>query len=418
MKNIDKLSAYLSLESSDILLGTLVLQGKDIYFKLSDEYLNEVRPFKNNSLDLSPFKIKHTSEIQQAKQFPFDGLFGLFSDSLPDAWGTLLLDRHLLAQRIYEPLNPLTRLAYVGRSGMGAIRYEPILEQREKDDFLIDLSRFQKESEKIIDGGHSKIVDEFYRLSGFSGGARPKINVGIHAKTGKIIPFSNQLPKNFQHWLIKFQSRYDVGEIAKVEYAYYLLATRSGITMAPSKLLSGRNNEVFFATQRFDRIYNNRLHLHSLAGLLHDNFTSSSLDYGHLMNVAFHLSRDRRVYTSILRVLTFNVLYGNQDDHSKNFSFIMDQNRNWQLAPFYDLTYSPSPYNYHSLSIDNKYQHINLKDVEKLGQHFGVSNIKEIISEVVDVSMTWRKTARELGIRPATIKKIEKTIEKNRGILP
>ena len=416
MKNIGKLNVFLSLEGDDIHLGTLVLQGKDVYFKISESYLKNNQPFDNDRLHLSPFKIKHNADIQQTGYFPFDGLFGLFADSLPDAWGKLLLDRYLVSKGIANQLNPLTRLAYVGNEGAGALRYEPVVEHEQEADFWIDLSLFQQESEKIIAGEDSLIVDKFYQLSGVSGGARPKINVGFHPKTGEIIPYNNSLPAGFEHWLVKFHSRYDADEVAKVEYAYYLLALKSGIQMAPSRLFKGQNNEAFFATRRFDRIKNQKLHLHSLAGLLHDDFDRSSLDYGHLLDAAFYLTKDRRVYEEILRGLTFNVLYGNQDDHSKNFSFLMNKEKKWSLAPLYDLTYSPSPYDYHALSVSGKYQHIQLRDVKKLGEYFGIRKTEKIIQEVLEVSLEWQKTAGELEIKPLVVHQIENFIEKHRKL--
>lgn len=407
----DKLNVFLDIEETKLKLGTLVYKDKAIYFKLSEEYLSVFSPLTEQRLLLSPYKMKHSREIQTTEYNPFDGLFGLFADSLPDAWGKLLLDRFLKSKRKENTLdNPLARLSYVGTSGFGALRYEPYDEVSETANFSPDLDLFNEESKKIIIGEESTVIDNFYRLGGTSGGARPKINIGYNVQTKEIVQFQEQLPQDFEPWMVKFPSQYDLPDISHIEYAYHELAKKCGIEVTEATLLKSGENKFFFATKRFDRNKNKRFHVHSLAGLLHDNFTQSSLDYGHLIDVAFFLEKDIGVYEQLFRRLIFNIIFCNQDDHSKNFSFLMTQQGKWRLAPAYDLTFSPSVYNFHSLSVAGNYHNVTMKNVQDLANHFEFKGIDLLIDELITVSSEWRKIAAEAGVSENSVKEIESKI--------
>jgi len=137
-----------------------------------------------------------------------------------------------------------------------------------------------------------------------------------------------------------------------------------------SVLFKSRKGDFFFGSKRFDRIKNEKVHLHSAAGLLHDNFRMSTLDYGHLMDCAFTLEKDFNAYSKILKLATFNVLAQNRDDHSKNFSFLMDKNGKWKFAPAYDLTFSNSSYGIHSTTVAGESKNPNLNHLGELAKHF------------------------------------------------
>ncbi len=159
------------------------------------------------------------------------------------------------------------------------------------------------------------------------------------------------LPDGYEHWMIKFPSSFDRLDISTIEFAYYKMALDSGIKMSKSELFTGVSGKTYFGTRRFDRHVNDRLHLHSAAGMMHDNFRLSNLDYGNLMECAFRLERDVNAYEKILRLAAFNVFANNRDGHSKNFSFLMDSNGNWKVAPAYDLTFSSSGHGMHSTMV-------------------------------------------------------------------
>lgn len=412
MKSFNKLSVFLSIENLDIKLGTLVHQDKNIYFRLDEEYTTIFNSLDEDRLLLSPFKIKHTFDIQSTEYNPFEGLFGLFADSLPDAWGRLLFDRYIKSKNVNIDLNPLVRLAFIGNTGAGSLRFEPETEAENTFISELNLDLFHGESQKIIAGENSGILDDFYRLGGTSGGARPKINIGYSKNTGEIIHPTEKLPEDFDHWIVKFPSTFDIPDIAHVEYAYFLSARNCGIEMSDSLLLEGQKNNYFFATKRFDRLKNKRLHTHTLAGLLQDDPFQSNLDYGHLMDASFFLERSIETQYQLFKRLVFNIIFCNQDDHSKNFSFLMNQQGIWKLSPAYDLTFSPSAYNYHSLSIANKYQHVTLADAKALAKHFSITQADKIIEEVKEVAIQWSKIAKDSGISKNSMQLIEREINK------
>jgi len=318
MGQVKKIIVSILFNEEEIELGELVSDAKDIYFKYYADFIKR-------GLEISPFKLKLNSEINKSDAIPFDGLFGVFADSLPDGWGKLLLDRALTAKSVdIDDMTMLDRLSYIGSNGMGALIYRPEIKDESHQEFKLELDEIAKATNQIITGTSTDVLDELYKLGGSSGGARPKILVGYNSISQHLIGVEKTLPIDYKHWLIKFPSSSDRLDIANIEYAYYKMALDAGIEMSESKLFKGKSGKAYFGTKRFDRIGNKRLHLHSAAGIMHDNFRLSNLDYGNLMDCAFKLEQDVRAYKKILRLAAFNVFAHNRDDHSKNFSFLMD----------------------------------------------------------------------------------------------
>lgn len=271
-------------------VGSLVLNERNIFFKYSQEFLDR-------GLDISPLKLGLNAQINKANDLPFDGLFGVFADSLPDGWGKLLIDKALTPKGIsLASLSTLDRLAYIGKNGMGALIYKPELTMEHKVDFDIELDEIAKGTKQIISGIASDALDKIYQLGGSSLGARPKILVGFNPKTQHILGNEITLPTDYEHWIIKFPATNDPLDMANIEFAYYKMAVEAGIEMNECRLFESKSGNTYFGTKRFDREGNKRLHLHSAAGIMHDNFRYSSLDYGHLMDCAFQLERDLEVY--------------------------------------------------------------------------------------------------------------------------
>ncbi len=305
----------------------------------------------------------------------------------------------------------LDRLACVGRNGMGALIYRPEIEQEPVKEFKLELDRIAKATNQIITGATADGVDELYKLGGSSGGARPKILVGYNSVTKHLIGSEGTLPANYEHWLIKFSSSLDRPDMANIEYAYHKMALDAGIEMSESALFKGKSGQVYFGTKRFDRIGNKRLHLHSAAGIMHDNFRLSNLDYGDLMDCAFKLEKDVRAYETILRLAAFNVFAHNRDDHSKNFSFLMDESGNWKAAPAYDLTFSSSGHGMHSTMVAKESANPTKKHLMELVDYFKVKNGSNIIDQVQNVIYKWKKYADQCGVSSESKNKIEKVIK-------
>ncbi|MEZ5104655.1 MAG: type II toxin-antitoxin system HipA family toxin [Draconibacterium sp.] len=401
MKTINKLLVSLDIEGQNYEVGELVHSEQKIYFRYNTDFISL-------GLNLSPIRLPFKNEISTCQREPFDGLFGVFNDSLPDGWGRLLLDRTLSSKRIdISKITPLDRLAFVGSGGMGALTYQPEFEVTTKFSAQIELDVVAKEMNQILQGNSSEIIEELFELGGSSGGARPKIFVAYNPDNEETIHGKEELPAGFEHWIIKFPSSSDNPEIAKIEYAYHKMATKAGIEMSDCKLFEGKSGKNYFGTKRFDRIGNIRLHVHTASGLMHDNFRASTMDYGHLMDCAFRLERHINAYRKVLRLAAFNVFSHNRDDHSKNFSFLMNSNGEWQLAPAYDLTFSYSSYGFHSTMVAGESQNPGKKHLLKLANHFGLKDGEVIIDEVRSAVAKWSSIAKDYDINSETINNIQ-----------
>jgi serine/threonine-protein kinase HipA len=342
---------------------------------------------------------------------PFVGLFVVFNDSLPDGWGKLLLDRSLSSKGInIAQISPLDKLAFVGSKGMGALVYKPEIETDKNTSYVLELDNIAREMTRVLQGTSSDIIEELFILGGSSGGARPKISIGYNPQTNDLMYGVDTLPQNYEDWIIKFSSSTDNREIANIEFAYHKMALLAGIEMSECKLFKGKSGQVYFGTKRFDRISNKRLHMHTASGLMHDNFRMSTMDYGHLMDCAFQLEKHVKAYEKIFRLAVFNVYAHNRDDHSKNFSFLMNAKEEWRFAPAYDLTFSYSNYGFHSTMVAGESQNPGRKELMKLARHFGLKNANSIIEEVQDALNTWEETAKECGVAKENRESIQKAI--------
>lgn len=268
---------------------------------------------------------------------PFEGLFGVFSDSLPDGWGRLLVDR-LLKKKGIDPagVDSLTRLAIVGSSGMGALQYYPEREWKERQEGL-SLDELAAGCASFLETDESENLDELFRLGGSSGGARPKVNYQIDG----------------EEWIVKFASAHDRRDIGQQEYEYSLCARACGIQMPETRLMPSVFCSGYFATKRFDRARKRRIHMISVAGLLETSHRIPNLDYHILMKLTLRLTNDYSQLEELYRRMCFNVFSHNRDDHSKNFSYLYDAEQGrWILSPAYDLTYSSSIGGEHATTVD------------------------------------------------------------------
>jgi len=404
MEHVKNLIVSIQFDGAEMELGELVSDSRQIYFKYYPDFIKK-------GLEISPIKLKLNNIVNRANEVPFDGLFGVFADSLPDGWGRLLLDRALTAKGVsIGEITPLDRLAFVGSNGMGALIYRPERPLESTGAFEIELDEIANATRLIISGAATDVLDELNKLAGSSGGARPKILVGYDPLTGHLIGNEKVMPLNYEHWLIKFPSSLDAPDIANIEFAYHKMALDAGIEMSKSKLFEGKSGNAYFGTKRFDRSGNNRLHLHSAAGMMHDNFRLSTMDYGHLMDCAFTLEKDVRAYEKILRLAAFNVFANNRDDHSKNVSFLMDAKGAWEMAPVYDLTFSYSGHGMHSTMVAGESTNPSKKHLVELADYFKMKNAETIIDEVRSIVHNWEKYAVSSGVSRELKNSIQKVI--------
>lgn len=403
------INVFIQFSGDKIKVGKLILHDRLVHFKYDDKFLEQ-------GLNLSPIKLEFDNRIQIAKPDPFHGIFGVFDDSLPDGWGMLLLNRALEKLELsLNDINILDQLAYIGDTGKGALIYSPAIRDNEKINDKIDLDRLKIVMDEVYNGTSSEVIEELMCLGGSSGGARPKANVGYNRITNELMQGYNTLPKGFEHWIIKFPSSQDPKDIANIEYAYYKMALEANIEMSECKLLESAQGQQVFATKRFDRDGNNRIHMHSMAGLTHDNFRMSSIDYGHIIDTAYTLENSASARKKILHLAAFNIYSHNRDDHSKNFSWLMNESGIWSLAPAYDLTYSSTAINEHSTTVDGEGTNPGRKNILSLAKQFSISNPEELIEEVQDSIAHWPKIAKESGVSIDSINRIQNKFEQLRN---
>lgn len=343
---------YLKVFYNDILVGTLAKTPERVVaFEYDLDWLN-------NGFSISPFSLPLIKKVFIPKYEPFDGLFGVFNDSLPDGWGRLLVDRLFLKNKINPvEIDNLNRLAVVQESGMGALTYKPEHRFQTEND-VSNLDILAQECSKILESQNSDNLDELFQLGGSSGGARPKILTSI----------------DNEDWIIKFPSSIDPKNIGEKEYQYSLCAKDCGINMTETKLLPSEICSGYFGIKRFDRKNGKKVHMVSAGGLLETSHRLPNLDYNLLMKLTLELTRNYEDIEQLFRLMCFNVFAHNRDDHSKNFSFMYDNNKKeWHLSPAYDLTYSSSFNGEHATTINGEGKNPNLDDILAVAKNIGLN---------------------------------------------
>ncbi len=400
---INSIDVFLTLYAKEFLVGKLAYKEKIIYFEYDEQFLQ-------SGIELSPYKLPLKRGVFICNDNIFDGLFGLFGDSLPDGWGKLLLDRHFLKKGIkYRDINPLDRLGYIGKYGIGALNYRPSVDNLRfvKQDIVLDT--LAKDSIKILKEDSQDNIDRFLELGGSSSGARPKAMIQLD-KNQNIISGTQKLRDGYTHYMVKFASSADTKDIGKIEYIYSLMAKDAKIEMPDTQLLHGRDG-AYFAIERFDRVKDERVHTHSVAGVTHSDFRVPVLDYDDLLTLTFHLCRNIEEVFKIYRLACFNLFSHNRDDHAKNFSFLLDNRYNWRLAPAYDLTFSYGPSGEHSTTYLGEGKTPDEKHLLELARKHHVKNAKEIIDEVKKGLRNFTIYAKEFDLSKQTTSMITQELK-------
>jgi len=401
---MEKLNVFIRFLNEEKLLGQLVVDDANILFKYSEQYLN-------TGSNISPFKLVFNNDIQRGPVVPFKGLHGVFSDALPDAWGQLLMRKHLNKKGIaLETLNMLEYLSYVGENGLGSLIYRPSNNSNDIDYTSVNLDHINTNVNEVLKGEGSEIIDQLFAKDGSPGGARPKIYVRYNEVKDTLVYGGTHYLDGYDDWIIKFASTVDANEIANIEMAYHYMALDAGLEMSQCKLFIGQSGKTYFGTKRFDRIGNSRLHMISAAGLLHDDYERSQLDYGTLLQAGGELGGNADIYEQILRQAAFNVFAHNRDDHSKNFAFLMNASGQWKFAPSYDLTFSSSSQGQHSTTCAGNGTNPGTKELLELAEHFSIKKAKAIIEKVKDTVSNWNDYAEKAEVSKNMREPINKVI--------
>jgi len=401
---IELLTVYLDARNLRRKVGRLAFKDRQVLFEYDASFIA-------SGIEISPIKLPLGPGVSITDTTIFDGLFGVFNDSLPDGWGRLLLDRTVEKYGIHRgQLNPLDRLAYVGRHGMGALSYEPELGLQDTDDVPLALDRIAEESAAVLAGENEEVFEELLRLNGSSSGARPKIVAQVSPDKKRIIHGQQQLQSGFAHWMIKFPSSQDARDMGAIEYAYSLMAKDAGVEMPETHLFRTKRNK-YFGTKRFDRDGDARIHMHSLGGLIHADHRSPSLDYDTVLRVTLALTRNIQDAEKSYALACFNVLAHNRDDHVKNFSFLLNARNEWIFAPAYDLVFSYGPGGEQSMLVMGEGRNPGTTQLQALGKQHGIKNAPEILAKVERAVANWPRYAELADVSRKSTKDVAAKIK-------
>lgn len=382
--------------------------------------------FIKSQIEVSPIVMPLSKQVYS---FPalsletFKGLPGLLCDSLPDKFGTKLVERYLAEQgRNLQDFSSVERLCYVGNRGMGALEYVPAKKYFDTPDQSIHLDALvqlasdilsEKESVHIQQNTHA--MEQIIKVGTSAGGARAKAVIAWNEQTNDIRSGQVDAGKGYGYWLIKFdgiKNNKDKGEVedgpeyTRIEYAYYMMAKAAGIEMSECRLYE-ENGNYHFMTKRFDRNPENgsKLHMQSLGAMAHYDFNEpGAYSYEQVADVIYRLGMGQKEIEQLYRRMVFNIMARNQDDHVKNISFLMDRKGGWSLSPAYDITYAYDKNNRwlakHQMSVNGKTDNYTKLDLEECASrmNIGKRRTKNILEEVETTIATWQVFAEKAEI--------------------
>ena len=379
-------------------VGRLALAGRDVVFQYDESFLGL-------NLSISPFRLPLQPGVQV-----YDGqgnmeAFGVFEDAMPDSWGRRLMDRHF-QKTMGHPPGVLERLACVGERAMGALTFHPPQEVTALPGNALDIAKLAVQAWDFDADQIEDALPELRRVAGTSGGARPKVLLGLPEGTSskKILPGDGELPPGYAHWIVKFNARKDGPDAGPLEFAYAEMAVAAKAEVPEHRLIETAKGR-FFAARRFDRpAPGQRMHLHSAAGLMHADFRTPGHEYEVLFRITESLTRDYAQKRELFRRACLNVLACNRDDHLKNFSFLMSPDGVWRLAPLFDFTFHTGPAGWQTLTVAGEGQHPRREHLLKLANQVDLrkQDAKEIIDRVRASLGGFEKLSRKLKLSKST----------------
>ncbi|HAS6141979.1 TPA: type II toxin-antitoxin system HipA family toxin [Vibrio vulnificus] len=405
--------------------------------------------FVKKGVELSPIKMPLSNRIYRFSELDFNtfkGLPGLIADSLPDDFGNAVLNAWVASQgRSPSDITPLQRLQYTGKRGMGALEYAPATKLRSLNaSQQVEIQSLVSIAQEILDSRGNFEVElkqngqddreammSLLSVGMSAGGARPKAVLAFNEDFTQVRSGQTNVPSGFTHYLMKFdgvsehnKNQETFGDplgYGAMEFVYHLMANKCGVDMMPCSLLH-EGNRRHFITQRFDRIKNSKVHVQTLNGLAHIDYKKpGSFSYAELFGIARQLKLSAVDAEQLFKRMTFNIIARNHDDHSKNFAFMLKQDRlkkdKWSLAPAYDLAYSYKPgskwVNSHWMSLNGKRDNFTRSDfysLEKLSPIFNKRKIDDIIDTTIEHVSTWRQLAEEWDVPKTLIDEIQENL--------
>jgi serine/threonine-protein kinase HipA len=388
-------------------LGVLADNGRDILFEYTPEALRR-------GLEVSPFKMPLNSQTYGNHPDHQLRLPGLINDALPDGWGMLLMDR-LFRKQGRDPLrvSPLDRLGYLGDNAMGALAFEPT----EVDALLpedLQLLELARDVRHLWQADESEVLlRKLVLMGGSPHGVRPKVLVNFDKDLNLV---STSESGRGTPMLVKFPAQNEHKEACAIEALYCRLAHASGIRVPACHYFDLDKEMSAFGIERFDRCEGMRLPVHSAAGAAHVDFRIPQLDYISLLRLTRLMTKDMREVIRAFERCVFNVVFNNRDDHSKNFSFLMDRDGRWTFSPAYDLTYSPGPNGEHQMDICGEARMPGRRQLLELAAKTGIKQkvAAQAIDRIATVSESFREFVGGLPVREQTLELVERVVAANR----
>lgn len=371
--------------------------------------------FVRSRLDIAPLRASIKGVVAQKgmpvypeKNRLFGGLPSFIADSMPDNWGHLVFSQWAKAHNIsMKNLTALDRLAYIGRRGMGALEFVPPTSAEMETSFKVEIDKLSDLAQSVLKQAKSfkaqlspdLIVESLFKVGTSAGGRRPKALINVNLESGECYSgqVATELP-GFTPMIIKFDEHIDL-PTTRIEYAYYLMAQEAGLRMMPSRLLEGKDS-VHFITERFDRYGTEKLHVQTLAAMNPD-----STSYEDLFTVARMLGLPQNDLKQLFLQTAMNFMAGNVDDHNKNFSFIMNHDGQWRVAPAYDFTFTidpsaPSYVNRHCLTLNGKDHDITTDDLLELSTAFDIKGGSKLVETAHAAVENFAEHATIAGLTP------------------
>lgn len=384
--------------------------------------------FAASGIDLAPLamplaKAREPFVFTDLPEASFKRLPALLADALPDDFGNSLIDAWMAGKGVAKSaITPLDRLAYMGKRGMGALEFRPTRGPNVASQTAIKLSKLVDSARQAVHGEidtdtHAKAaLAQIIQVGTSAGGARAKAAIAWNPATSEIRAGQFDVEDGFEHWLLKFDGMGKDNELGasqdygRIEYAYSLMASEAGIAMMPCRLLE-ENGRAHFMTRRFDRDGNRKHHMQTLCAMAHLDYKQKAThDYNQLFLTIVQLGLGHEALTEAFRRMVFNIMAANCDDHSKNFSFLLRQGSQWELAPAYDVTHAYNPqgeWTYqHLMGVGGRFSGITQADCLSVADRFGIGPAKQVIRQVKAAIERWPEFAAQAGVEADEIGRI------------
>ena len=383
------------------------------------------RDFLDSGYDIAPLRasiysdfVRNGLPVYAEDDRLFGGLPSFIADSLPDYWGNRVFNEWAKSRHVsVRKLSALDRLAYIGRRGMGALEFLPPAAKDMERPFKVEIADLYELARSALEQARNfktemrpdLLIESLFKVGTSAGGRRPKAIINLNPETGECYSGQVAAPApGYIPMIIKFDEHSDI-PTTRIEYSYYLMAKEAGLNMMPSRLIEGRNN-AHFLTERFDRKGDKKVHIQTLAAM-----NPASNSYESLFDAACRIGVLPVELRQLFLLTVMNVLGGNVDDHNKNFSFLMNDDGTWHVAPAYDFTFSVDPsapgyMNRHCMTIGNKSSDIGRGDLLELAKRYNIKGANAMIKNAIDVVSNYEYYAGQAGVSDCWCDRIKEEI--------